>query len=178
MIYISDLTTYEGYGLSKADKTFVYKSGRLARPTCRGYQRLQQADAPANLVDTETKQEKVGDYNAKIFTLGDSFNETSFWVTKDVPNYTVILAALKRLVLHGHGYDLMPVNWKIDGIPIKTKIISDGHHMFTRTLISLKQDPVDDALFQPPPDYKETAPVYTVKRCFTHGDSASARIQM
>jgi hypothetical protein len=149
-IGIIDFDTGETYSLSKSNKTFT-KFGPNELREWGAKRNREEAKQQPRIIDTG-RNEKVGEYNAEVYTVGNN----TFWVTKEIPNYAVILAALKRMALQeGVKNNLVPVYWKIDGFPVKTKIMAA-----TTALVSLKQDPVDESLFAPPADYRQTAPVY------------------
>jgi hypothetical protein len=122
------------------------------------------------------KQEKIGDYNAEIYTLEWRGVKFTVWISKEVPDYAFIRDQLKilhfmkgQLVLPVLFRDISPrtrmadgdareAASRIDGVPVKFTVVAPDGQTFTSTIVSLKQQPVDAADFKVPADYIEQAP--------------------
>ena len=113
--------------------------------------------APPKIVDTG-KQEKVGEYNTEVYTVEIRGWKCTIWVTKDIPNYASIREQMKKMrwwkeeaVMGSNFLDTT----KIDGMPVKMEMQPNDKQMITVTIVSAKEEPANDADFQPPADYTE-----------------------
>ena len=109
------------------------------------------------VVDTG-KMEKVGNYNAEVYTAETPGMKLTVWATKDFPNYASIREQMKKMKgLQQMGEKAMgeaPDSAKIDGMFLKTVTETNGETI-TMTLVSAKEEPVYDADLQVPADYTE-----------------------
>lgn len=107
------------------------------------------------------KSEKVGAYDTEIYTWSGVNGATAtFWVAKDFPNYDEIKVAIDKL---GPFAGLARLNEMITlpGMVVKSQIIlkrDAGALTSTATLISLKEEPVDESTFEVPGDYTDITP--------------------
>lgn len=98
------------------------------------------------------KTEKVGDYECEIYTLNNQGTEAKMWVAKDYPGYDKLkteLAALKKM-----GGPAAAEQPDLPGMAIKTETKAGGI-TYVSTLVSLKEEAVDDKVFTPPAGYKQ-----------------------
>ena len=114
----------------------------------------QAAAAPAGEIPQPVatgKKEKVGDYECEIYTLSNQGTETRMWIAKDYPGYDKLkteLAALKKM-----GGAATANQKDLPGMAIKTETKAGGITYVT-TLVSLKEEKVEDKIFTAPADYK------------------------
>jgi hypothetical protein len=162
--FIKDANTGDMTILWNKKKMFINHPGAK---TIEQIERMnkQSGDAKRRLLDTG-KSEKVGRYNAEIYTLSDTNGDTvSFWVAKDFPNYQHIktyLATFDKANFAGMGKDTPFELSKLPGMVVKAESVSTilTH---TRTLISVKEEPIDASFFEIPKDYKETDPLKDIQ---------------
>ncbi|MEI8340078.1 MAG: DUF4412 domain-containing protein [Verrucomicrobiota bacterium] len=105
------------------------------------------------------KSEKVNGFNAEIYTAETPTTKLTCWVAKDFPNYAAVQQQLKKLQtssLGKFGADLnsTPDLSDLQGLPVKTQIVTNGQTI-TVTILSAKEQPVTDAEMEIPADYKE-----------------------
>lgn len=102
------------------------------------------------------RQEKVGDYDAEVYVVDTPRAKTTLWVSNKVAGCATIQAATAKFVglLAKLGVPNLPDISKIDGVPVKTEIMSVNNKV-TITLLSAKEDPILDADLQAPSDYSE-----------------------
>jgi hypothetical protein len=167
---IWDADTGDSAFLSHQKKTFKKTSGASGAQLRERlkYNKKQSgnsntADAmPKKLVDTG-KSEKIGGYDANIFTwpLVDG-PSTTYWIAKGYPNYEKIkvdLAKLDHVGAQFLGVELLPKYEDLPGMVMKLQIVQlvDKTNAWTATttLISVKEEPVDPSIFEIPKDYKE-----------------------
>ena len=158
---IIDLGTGDVTALIHGRKMFMKMSAERANAMAQLMKGATgNAAVPAGepkIVDTG-KQEKVGEYNAEIYTAETQNLKFTFWVTRDLTDYAAIRGQLEKMrqVREKLGQGDLPDTSKLDGIPVKTQITSsDGRQTVILTLVSAKEEPVDDADFQVPADYAE-----------------------
>lgn len=114
----------------------------------------QAAAAPAGEIPQPVatgQKEKIGDYDCEIYTLSNQGTETKMWIAKDYPGYDKLkteLAALKKM-----GGAATANQKDLPGMAIKTETKAGGITYVT-TLVSLKEEKVDDKIFTAPADYK------------------------
>ena len=98
-------------------------------------------------------------YNTEVYTTELHGVKYTIWMTKDVPNYASIEEQTKKgralagkLGLGG----AFPDTSKIDGMVVKMEMVANDGQTTILTIVSAKEEPVDDADFQIPADYTET----------------------
>jgi Domain of unknown function (DUF4412) len=154
--FIKDANTGDMTILWNKNKTFIKRSGAK---TIKWIKKMnnQSGDAKRKLLDTG-KSEKVGKYNAEIYTWSDTKGDTvNYWVAKDFPNYQHIktyLATFDKAYFAGKGYYTPFELSKLPGMVVKTESVST---FFTHTqiLISVKEEPVNASAFEIRKDYKQ-----------------------
>jgi len=115
-------------------------------------------NAPPPKFQDTGKTEKVGNYDAEIYTWSspDGANQT-VWVAKDFPNYAQIKVQMDKLnnspiaeLSKGSTPDVST----LPGMVVKTQMEMNGQKV-TSTLVAVKEQPVDASIFQIPKDYQE-----------------------
>jgi hypothetical protein len=113
--------------------------------------------APGANAAAETKvtatgvKEKVDGYDCEIYTSEAMGVVVKMWVAKDYPNVEKLKEEMKVMTkLAAPGAPKQP---EVPGIPLKTEFEQSGLK-FTTRLVSISTDPVDDAKFAIPTDYK------------------------
>lgn len=101
-------------------------------------------------------KEKVNGYDTEKFTCEAAGMKMNYWIAKDFPNYTKVLAQLSRLQHGGLGAmakGMSPDPASFGGMPVKTEI-EMGAQKITSTLVSVKEEPVEAKEFEMPANYK------------------------
>lgn len=92
------------------------------------------------------QKEKVGPYDTAVYTRTVQGSVVTLYLSKDFPNYAALKAELAVLgKLPGQEEDA-----KLDGILVKSVTEIPNAFKSTSTLVSLKQEPIDAALFVAP----------------------------
>ncbi len=105
-------------------------------------------------------KERVGEYEAEVFTMPADASKDTLWVVRDFPNFPAIKADLMRVSqatatgLNRAG--TLDVS-TLPGMVVKRQKERGGQKM-TITLKSVGQEAIEDATFTIPPDYKPVAP--------------------
>jgi len=101
------------------------------------------------------KTEKISGYDTEEYTADIRGTTIHYWIAKDFPKW----ADFKPLMLRMQspptkGTALSPADFP--GMPVKTVIEIAGYKS-TTTLVSVKEQAVDAAIFEIPADYKEVS---------------------
>jgi hypothetical protein len=102
------------------------------------------------------KKETINGYEAAEYVATNSTFKASYWIAEKFPDGAAILQQLRAIntPLSDPGNLGVPNFNDLPGLPIRT-VISMGTNQITSTLVSVKQDPVNDSEFVVPKDFKE-----------------------
>jgi hypothetical protein len=117
------------------------------------------AEAAAPKLQATGKKEKVGEYDAEIYTWSGGGANQTLWVVKDYPGFDKFkdeLTKLNKAAASGFAQGAQPDFSTLPGMVVKTVAESAGTKL-TSTLVSVKQEPLDAALFEAPKDYQSMA---------------------
>ena len=164
---IMDLRTGGTVSLNRPQKTYLKISGDMARSALASVQKTQQdhPNAPSPLTSTGNR-DSVSGYQAEEYTCVIAGVKMSLWRTKGLPDYQEALqersAGFKQgpmaTLMENYGFDLST----LPGFPIRTVLEVQPGQTMTRTVISASTQPIPEAEFQIPADYKEVlAPTLT-----------------
>lgn len=155
---IFDLVSGETVTIDHAQKTFARHSlAEMIEITRLSLgQGAASSGAPPELADTG-KKEAVNGYDAEIYTAEAPYAQFISWMAKDYPGYPAMNERMKKYRLLERIGGLYPDVSKLDGMMVKSRIIFSTGKTATSTLVSTKIEPIDDAVFQVPADYKEVA---------------------
>jgi hypothetical protein len=156
---ITDTATGEVITLVHPQKSYLRISAERAKALMEKMQERAGGKAATEPVKLEptTRKEKVGEWETEVFTTKIGGLDVTYWFAKDFPNYAKIsesIAKMQETSLGGLNKGLGPNPREFPGMPVKTEMNLGGKKI-TSTIISVKEEPVDDAVFQLPKDYKE-----------------------
>lgn len=158
---IVDLTSGDALTLMHAQKMAMKTSGAQTKQAMEAMKKQIGAGAdgkvPSNKPTATGKTEKVGTYNAEVYTWINPTGTYTFWVTKDYPNYAKIkdqLDKLNKAASAGMGQGMGPDYGALPGMAVKTMIETSGQKI-TTTLVSVKEETVDPAVFEAPKGYQQ-----------------------
>jgi hypothetical protein len=149
-----DITTGDQVTVIHATKTVTRMSGAEIRAGVEESKKAMAKLGGAAAVAANAprffptgKEEKIGPYSAAVFTRTVQDAVTTVYIAKNFPNYAALKPELSVLnKLPGQEADA-----NLDGILVKSVTEVAGTKT-TMTLVSLKQAPLDAALFVPPAD--------------------------
>lgn len=144
---IIDSKTGDQIMIIHATKSVTRTSGAEAKKSMEEAKKLMEqigAPATAQVKMTATgKTEKVGALDTTLHKLDMTGVSTTFYVAKDYPNYAAIKKELDALnKLPGQSTEVAA----LDGMVVKSVTEAAGTKT-TMTLVSLKQEPIDDSVF-------------------------------
>ena len=160
MSVIVDLKTRDSFTLLTTNKTYLLKFGSEVRwemeEEMKHTHGTNEMDAPpARPVDTG-KSELVDGRAAEMYTWSGAHGLTeTLWVATNFPNYDAIrgeLFKLDRFNDSGPHRNAQPELSRLPGMVLKSESVLKGRKL-TTTLVSVKVEPVDPALFELPKDY-------------------------
>jgi hypothetical protein len=163
MSTIMDMGTGDSITLMHAQKMAMKVSGAQTKQMMEAMkQKREAAGTAAPKLEDTGKKEKVGDYNTEIFTWTGSGVTQTLWVSKDVPNYESIKKQMMKLndsPFGGVAKGMSPDMDKLPGIAVKTQMEMPQMpgQKITTTLVSVKEQPVEDSTFEAPKDYQQMA---------------------
>ena len=115
----------------------------------------KDAERP-KLVDTG-KSEKVGEYDAEIYTWTNGSASQTLWVAKNFPDFNKLKEEIDKVSKAGsRGFGAtnnFPDMTTLPGMVVKTESAA-GPIKIVNTLISVKQGDIDASEFETPKDYK------------------------
>ena len=142
--------------LMHAQRTFLKITAAQTKAMMEQMKKLQPNAEPPKLTPTG-KTEKIGNYDCEIFTSNFGAVSVTYWIAKDFPNYKAVLEQMEKMQagsISAMGKGLMPELKDFPGMQIKTEMDMGGKKVST-TLVSAKEENVDQASFEIPKDYKE-----------------------
>ena len=155
---IIDGKTGDMLTLMHEKKQIIRISGEQARGAAQMVDKFSgekdKTDKP-QLVDTGRK-ETINGMAAEIYTCDTTMGKMTYWIAKDYPNGAAILQQMKAMQPGAWSVasKTMPDYRNFPGIPIKSEMNFGSSHVVT-TLVSIKQDSIDDSEFEAPKDFKE-----------------------
>ncbi len=105
------------------------------------------------------RKEKVGEFTADVFTWKGGNGLQTIWVTQDLPDYPRVKEQFDRLWKSASAdlpKGIIPDIATLPGIVVKTEVATNGKK-YTATVLSVKEEDIDPARFEAPPDYRDPA---------------------
>ncbi len=160
MSIITDLNTGDAITIMHSTKTFMKMPGATTKAFFEQMKSANPAasDIPPKLTATG-RTEKINGYDTEEYLSDAKPDKKSYWIARDFPGYPAIhddMLKLRKAGISalGKGFTQEPEDFP--GMPIRKERETNGRKT-TSTLISAKEEPVDDKEFEVPSDYKETA---------------------
>jgi hypothetical protein len=153
---IVDGATGESITLMHTPRTFLKVSAEQTKAMLEQLQQKRPQNEPAKPQATG-KKEKIGEYECEIFTANLGLVTVTYWIAKDYPNYQAVLAELDKFQsgsISAMGKGAMPSIKDFPGMIMKTETDLSGKKT-VQTLVSVKEENVDPAIFKVPNGYRE-----------------------
>ena len=156
---VLDMNTHDSITLMPKLKMFLKRSGAEVRAQIEASKKNEATNdvnlLPAPCVDTG-KTDKVAGSDTEIYTWSGAYGiSKTLWVATNFPNYESIrkeIAKIDQFNITGPHRNVQPEMSRLPGMVLKTESIGGGKTNIIYT-VSVKQEPVDPALFELPPDY-------------------------
>lgn len=103
------------------------------------------------------KKETINGYETEEYVCDTPMFKANYWIAPKYPDGAAILKQLQSLKseMWNPTSANLPDYRDFPGLPIKTVISTGGNQVITSTLTSVKQDPLSDAEFSVPKDFRE-----------------------
>ncbi len=156
---IMDMDTGDSITLLHGQKTALRMNSAQTREMVESMRKKAgpSADAQPAKPEATGRKEKVGEFNAEVFTWKSAIGLQTLWVTKDFPNYDRVKEQFDRLSKSSAmnaQKGVTPDTTTLPGVVVKTEMDASGQK-FTSTVLSAKEEELDATIFDPPQDYKE-----------------------
>jgi len=160
MSTIMDLNSGDSVTLLHQQKVAMKVPGAEIKQMAENMKRARvgaQTNAPPPTFHDTGKTEKVGNYDAEVYTWSspDGASQT-VWVAKNYPNYAKIKVQMDKLnnspvaqISKGSAPDVST----LPGMVVKTQMEMNGQKV-TSTLVSVNEQSVDASIFETPKDYQ------------------------
>jgi hypothetical protein len=155
---IVDGKTGEVINLMKDEKAIVRMSAekmKAAADMISKYTGKNEKSGKAKLTATG-KKETINGYEAEEYVCDTPFGKAIYWIAPKYPDGAAILKQLQSLKseIWNPTNSNMPDYRDFPGLPIKT-VMDMGGSVVTSTITAVKQEPLSDADFVVPKDFKE-----------------------
>lgn len=158
---VMDMDTGDSMMLMHGQKLVTKVSGAKTKETIEALKKDVGKVAESNAVKIEAtgRKEKVGEFNTEVFTWSGANGVQTMWVTKDLPNYAKVKEQFDRISKSATAElqkGMAPDMSALPGVVVKTELERAGQK-FTSTVLSVKEEEQNAALFEAPTDYRDTA---------------------
>ena len=162
---LMDTATGETITLRHTQKTYLQVSAEASLQLAKkmGQMRDTRAiggieDEPAKLEATG-KRETVAGQETKIYTAQNGAIKMTYWVAQNSPDaekFLSLLAVLQKapMVKLAGGLTFSPADFKFPGLPVKTEMGTPDGRKITTTILSIKEQPLEEIDFTVPPGYR------------------------
>ena len=156
-----DMDNGESMTLMHAQKLVTKLSGAKTNENIEALRKDvgKVAESQPGKPEATGRTEKVGEFNAEIFTWKGANGVQTMWVTKDLPNLAKVKEQFDRIAKSPTAdlqRGIAPDMSTLPGMVVKTEL-ERGGQKFTSTVLSVKEEEQNPALFEAPADYRDTA---------------------
>jgi hypothetical protein len=155
---ITDAETGDTLTLQHRTKTFTRTTAEQTKSLMEQMLKAQGANEPPKLTPTKEQKEIAGQ-KTQAYDWAVGKLKIRFWVAPEYPNAAAIqeqLDLMQNSGLAGVAATMMPSPQQMPGVRLRTELDLAGQKVNT-TIVSIKQDAVDAAIFEVPKSYKEVA---------------------
>lgn len=153
---ITNTATGESITLMHPQRSYLKISGERSKELLKRMREQVHGESastePAKLEPTG-KKEKVGEWETDILTCKVGKVTITYWIAKEFPNYAAVAPVLHKIQLASLG-NLGPKTEELGGMPVKIEMNFDKRKI-TNTIVSVKEEAVDEGIFALPKNYKE-----------------------
>jgi len=160
---ITDVNSGDMTTLNHAQRSYMIVSGSSSRSLMEQMRKNFQKDNPnssptsAPKLQATGKKEKINGYDTDEYTCLIGGMKVSYWIAKNFPDWHKLLDAMMKFQ-HGSlaamARGIAPSAFDLPGMPIRTEVDMGGQKL-TTTLESVKDEPLDESIFQVPSGYTE-----------------------
>ena len=157
---VMDMDTGDSMTLMHGQKLVTRMSSAQTKETIEGLKKKagKFPEPGQGRPEATGRREKVGEFNTEVFTWKGTDGVQTMWVTKDLPNYAKVKAQFDQLSKSATAdlqRGIAPDTTTLPGVVVKTELERAGQK-FTSTVLSVKEEELNPALFEAPADYRDT----------------------
>jgi len=161
---ITDTATGETITLRHGPKTYLRLDARATQALLGKLEKTRkereargEGEETAKLEATG-KRESVGGYDTRIYTAQVGELKMTYWIAQNLPSADKLLSVSAQLqksamVKLAKGMMPLPEDFALPGFPVKTEMATPDGRKITTTVISIKEQPLDDLDFTVPLNY-------------------------
>ncbi len=162
---VTDLNTGDMTTLMHGQKAYMTMSAAATKQIFEQMKKAQPAAAQtpaaadAGLKPTGRK-ETVNGVETEVYTTQEGGMKATYWIAKDYPNGEKLLAALNKMQKSPAAQmarEMAPQPDNFPGVPVKSEVETKSGQKVVSTLVSAKEEALDDAEFATPADYQSMA---------------------
>jgi len=162
---LMDTASGETITLRHPQKTFLQVSADASLQLAQKMEQMRDArvmegieEEPAKLEATG-KRETVAGQETRIYTAQNGAIKMTYWIAQNSPDadkFLTLLAPLQKasMVKLAGGMTLSPPDFKFPGLPVKTEMMTPDGRKITTTILSIKEQPLEEIDFTVPPGYR------------------------
>ena len=162
---LMDTASGETITLRHPQKTFLQVSADASLQLARRMEQLRDARAVEGIEEEPAKLEATGKHETvegqetKIYTAQNGAVKMTYWIAPNSPDadkFLNLLAPLQKapMVKLAGGMLFAPPDFKFPGLPIKTEMKTPDGRKITTTILSIKEQPLEEIDFTVPPGYR------------------------
>ena len=161
--FLLDTATGGTITLQHPQKTCLEVSAADARQLARNMETHQreerEAAAPSPVrMDPTGRRETVAGQETRVYTAQSGALKMTWWIAQGSPDtekFLTLLALLRKapMVQIAGGMTLLGADFKFPGLPLKTETTLPDGRKLTTTILSFKEEPLENIDFTVPPGY-------------------------
>jgi len=158
--FLMDTATGETITLQHPQKTYMEVSAAAARQLVRKIERQREEGESAGSVRLEPtgKHETVAGQETRVYTAQSGALKMTWWIAQnsaDTDKFLALLALLRKapMVQLAGGMMLLDADFQLPGIPLKTEMAMPDGRKLTTTILTLKEEPLENLDFTVPLGY-------------------------
>ena len=161
---LMDSATGETITLQHPQKTFLLLDAATSRQLVQKMERLREMEAregasePPAKLEATGKRETVAGQETRIYFFQNGAFKMTYWIAQNSPDgdkFLALLAPLQKagMVQLAGSLALLPPDFHFPGLPLKTEMASPDGRKITTTILSIKEQPLENLDFTVPSNY-------------------------
>ena len=161
---ITNTASGETVTLRHAQKTCLRMSADATQDLMKQLEQLREENQKAGITQNPFKLEPTGKHEnvagqeTRIYTTQVGSIRVTYWIADKYPNADKYLEVFRHLqksamTTLARGMTNIPGEFEFPGIPVKTEMATPDGRKISTTILSIKEEPLEDIDFTIPPDY-------------------------
>jgi hypothetical protein len=154
MSSIVDLKSGDVTSLSHAEKMVMTIPGAAVKQMADAQaQQTPKLDPPK----ATGKKDTIGGFACEEYETSLNGAKIQLWLTKDLPKVEEAMKKMAEMSANTDPFQRVMKDQNISGFPMRTVMEMPGMGTLTMTVLSVSEDPIPDADFAVPADYKKVS---------------------